>query len=317
MHLKHHEEQIEDILNYLDELSFHRIEKMEEGRTKWLTNLRHRTLRRIRTQIINFKKIAIRVKEIRLFLLITKFLILNKSLRKSKLDTKRIRKIFRISSTALKEQAASMTVASNPNRNTGPTGTPVAKTGNYKEFISCNLSTSMCAEEDIVIFATAQALTSIQIMADHSHNWYDEATTKESINDSLDNVDTKKLNENIHDIQEKADQLNQTTFTNSSERVKAKTKIGKKDMEEPIPRDLPVVQPSKAQEDEGDMDDGWDITIKDIQRLRQILIPTIHTLPNLEPVVQPYKPRGPVRDEVKVVWQEELEYNIPLQNGKM
>ncbi|GKF89300.1 hypothetical protein Tco_0263263 [Tanacetum coccineum] len=31
MHLKHHEKQIEDILNYLDELSFHRIEKMEEG----------------------------------------------------------------------------------------------------------------------------------------------------------------------------------------------------------------------------------------------------------------------------------------------
>ncbi|GKC91699.1 hypothetical protein Tco_1152348, partial [Tanacetum coccineum] len=26
---------------------------------------------------------------------------------------------------------------SNPNRNTGPTGTPVAKTGNYKEFVSC------------------------------------------------------------------------------------------------------------------------------------------------------------------------------------
>ncbi|GJV77406.1 hypothetical protein Tco_1508990 [Tanacetum coccineum] len=30
MHLKHHEEQIEDILNYIDELSFHHIEKMEE-----------------------------------------------------------------------------------------------------------------------------------------------------------------------------------------------------------------------------------------------------------------------------------------------
>ncbi|GJX43984.1 hypothetical protein Tco_0260660 [Tanacetum coccineum] len=29
MHLKHHEEQIEDILNYLEELSFHRIEKMK------------------------------------------------------------------------------------------------------------------------------------------------------------------------------------------------------------------------------------------------------------------------------------------------
>ncbi|GKA64002.1 hypothetical protein Tco_0763608 [Tanacetum coccineum] len=31
IHLKHHEEQIEDILNYLEELSFNRIEKMEKG----------------------------------------------------------------------------------------------------------------------------------------------------------------------------------------------------------------------------------------------------------------------------------------------
>ncbi|GJT21170.1 hypothetical protein Tco_0891107 [Tanacetum coccineum] len=31
MHLKHHEKQIEDILNYLEELSFHRIKKIEEG----------------------------------------------------------------------------------------------------------------------------------------------------------------------------------------------------------------------------------------------------------------------------------------------
>ncbi|GJZ75599.1 hypothetical protein Tco_0640064 [Tanacetum coccineum] len=34
-------------------------------------------------------------------------------------------------------QAATMASASNPNRNTGPTGTPAVKTGNYKEFISC------------------------------------------------------------------------------------------------------------------------------------------------------------------------------------
>ncbi|GKA88462.1 hypothetical protein Tco_0810226 [Tanacetum coccineum] len=38
---------------------------------------------------------------------------------------------------ALEAQAATMASTSNPNRNTGPTGTPVAKTGNYKEFISC------------------------------------------------------------------------------------------------------------------------------------------------------------------------------------
>ncbi|GKE05636.1 reverse transcriptase domain-containing protein [Tanacetum coccineum] len=40
-------------------------------------------------------------------------------------------------SSALKAQATSMASASNPNRNTEPTRTSVAKTGNYKEFVSC------------------------------------------------------------------------------------------------------------------------------------------------------------------------------------
>ncbi|GKF16454.1 reverse transcriptase domain-containing protein, partial [Tanacetum coccineum] len=39
--------------------------------------------------------------------------------------------------SALEALAATMASASNPNRNTGPTGTPVVKMGNYKEFISC------------------------------------------------------------------------------------------------------------------------------------------------------------------------------------
>ncbi|GKC55422.1 reverse transcriptase domain-containing protein, partial [Tanacetum coccineum] len=78
---------------------------------------------------------------------------------------------------ALEAQAATMASASNPNRNTGPTGTPVAKTGNYKEFISCQpfyfngtegavglirwfertesvFSRSKCAKENKVTFAT-------------------------------------------------------------------------------------------------------------------------------------------------------------------
>ncbi|GKF81575.1 hypothetical protein Tco_0240177 [Tanacetum coccineum] len=38
--------------------------------------------------------------------------------------------------TALEAQTSTMASASNPNRNTGPTGTPVAKRGNYKEFVS-------------------------------------------------------------------------------------------------------------------------------------------------------------------------------------
>nr|GFB51089.1 hypothetical protein [Tanacetum cinerariifolium] len=62
----------------------------------------------------------------------------------------------------------------------------------------------------------------------------------------------------------------------------------------------------KIHKKKAQQDDDWDITIKDVERLRQILTPTIHTLPNLELVAQPYMPRGPVRDEVKVVREEEL-----------
>ncbi|GKD24734.1 hypothetical protein Tco_1230948, partial [Tanacetum coccineum] len=49
-----------------------------------------------------------------------------------------IRKLVADSVTsALEAQAATMASVSNPNRNTSPTGTPAVKTGNYKEFISC------------------------------------------------------------------------------------------------------------------------------------------------------------------------------------
>ncbi|GJY67215.1 reverse transcriptase domain-containing protein [Tanacetum coccineum] len=89
-----------------------------------------------------------------------------------------IRKLVADSVTsALEAQAATMASASNPDRNTGPTGTPVVKTGNYKEFISCQpfyfngtegavglirwfertesvFSRSRCAEENKVTFAT-------------------------------------------------------------------------------------------------------------------------------------------------------------------
>ncbi|GKC63959.1 hypothetical protein Tco_1096557 [Tanacetum coccineum] len=52
-------------------------------------------------------------------------------------DSDAIRKLVADSVTsALEAQAATMASASNPDRNTGPTGTPAVKTGNYKEFIS-------------------------------------------------------------------------------------------------------------------------------------------------------------------------------------
>ncbi|GKC84436.1 reverse transcriptase domain-containing protein [Tanacetum coccineum] len=80
-------------------------------------------------------------------------------------------------SSALKAQAAAMANSDNSNRNTEPREIPVAKTGNYKEFINCQpfyfngtegdvnlirwfertesvFSRSKCAEEDRVTFAT-------------------------------------------------------------------------------------------------------------------------------------------------------------------
>ncbi|GJU97941.1 hypothetical protein Tco_1327212 [Tanacetum coccineum] len=62
---------------------------------------------------------------------------------------------------------------------------------------------------------------------------------------------------------------------------------------------------AKAQEEEGDMVVSWDITSKDVERLRQFLTPIVHTLPNLRPVVQPYIPVGPVHDMDKVVKEKE------------
>ncbi|GJZ47583.1 reverse transcriptase domain-containing protein [Tanacetum coccineum] len=88
-----------------------------------------------------------------------------------------LRQLITDFTTALEAQAATMANADNPNRNTGPREPPVAKRGNYKEFINCQpfyfngtegavnlirwfertesvFSRSKCAEEDRVTFAT-------------------------------------------------------------------------------------------------------------------------------------------------------------------
>ncbi|GKD02994.1 reverse transcriptase domain-containing protein [Tanacetum coccineum] len=87
---------------------------------------------------------------------------------------------------ALEAQAAAMANADNPNRNTGPREIPVAKRGNYKEFISCHyfngtegavelicwfertesvFSHSKCAEENRVTFA-------IGTLTDDALSWW-------------------------------------------------------------------------------------------------------------------------------------------------
>ncbi|GJU50961.1 hypothetical protein Tco_1220516 [Tanacetum coccineum] len=60
MYLKHHEKQVEDILNYLNELYLHRIERMEEGRING--NKLKTELKEIRIQIVKLQKKAVRAK---------------------------------------------------------------------------------------------------------------------------------------------------------------------------------------------------------------------------------------------------------------
>ncbi|GJZ86503.1 reverse transcriptase domain-containing protein [Tanacetum coccineum] len=173
MHLKHHEEQIEDILNYLDELFFHRIEKMEEGRIndrmiiQRKGNVLKTKLKRIRTQIIKLQKKQLGMPPKKTSTSETPAITLATI---QQLITDGI-------SSVLKPQAATMASASNPNKNTGPTGIPVTKTGNYKEFVSCQpfyfndtegvvglirwfertesvFTRSNCAEENKVTFTT-------------------------------------------------------------------------------------------------------------------------------------------------------------------
>ncbi|GJX84748.1 reverse transcriptase domain-containing protein [Tanacetum coccineum] len=69
----------------------------------------------------------------------------------------------------------------------------------------------------IPLMTPTQALESIQVMADHSHNWYDETTTRERINDELDNVDAIHEREKVNEIMT----------------------MGKENMKESVPHDLP------------------------------------------------------------------------------
>ncbi|GKD03288.1 reverse transcriptase domain-containing protein [Tanacetum coccineum] len=101
-------------------------------------------------------------------------------------------------SSALKTQAASMASTSNPKKNTRPIGNPVAKTGNYKEFVSCQpfyfngtegavslirwfertesvFSHSHCAEENKVTYATGT-------LTDDSLSWWNSYAQPIGIN---------------------------------------------------------------------------------------------------------------------------------------
>ncbi|GKB35333.1 hypothetical protein Tco_0880275 [Tanacetum coccineum] len=113
-----HEEQIETILNHLDELPLKRIDHIEDkieglgnGRKEQIRHDNEIVLARVRTS-----NLEILIEDIQA------------AIRKLVADSV---------AAALKAQATTMTNADNTNRNTGQSGTLVARKCSYKEFMSC------------------------------------------------------------------------------------------------------------------------------------------------------------------------------------
>ncbi|GJZ35656.1 hypothetical protein Tco_0581473 [Tanacetum coccineum] len=159
-------------------------------------------------------------------------------------------------------------------------------------------------------------------------------------------TDNEDAYEHVYTVLEIVDLFHFFGVTHDAIMLRAITTMDKENMKEPVPSDLPPtpflghlkeqmgspystrktihmirnpeeIHNAKAQREEGDMDVGWDISSKDVERLRQFLTPTIHTLPNLEPVVQPYIPLGPVHDKDKIIREKEQDYDIPLNDSIM
>ncbi|GJX69021.1 hypothetical protein Tco_0304748 [Tanacetum coccineum] len=194
--LERHEKQIEEILNHLDELSLDRIEHMEDkikGLGKgWVIiqqdfdNLETK-LQEARTQIAklqrkqmgNNSKISLaRFRIANLEQIIEDIQVRYQA--EGKMPPKKtstsealamtqatIRKLVADSvTTALEAQAAIMANASNPNRNTDPTGTPVVKWETIKSSSAVNLSTSMVWKEQLPLSAGLNKPNQYSLVAD-------------------------------------------------------------------------------------------------------------------------------------------------------
>nr|GEX77199.1 reverse transcriptase domain-containing protein [Tanacetum cinerariifolium] len=165
--IERHEEQIQDILNSLDELPIEHIEHLEnniEGLGKGRVLIQqdfdaleaehqqaHAQITKLqRKQMCSNHKISLarfRIAELGD--------IINDMQIRHQADIENLHdSIIELKNQA---QAATMANANNPNRNTSPTGIPIVKKGNYKDFISCQPfyfnGAEGCAEENKVTFA--------------------------------------------------------------------------------------------------------------------------------------------------------------------
>nr|GFA30671.1 reverse transcriptase domain-containing protein [Tanacetum cinerariifolium] len=147
-----HEEQIKEILNHLDKLSLDRIKHMED-KIEGLGHDGEIVLSRVRTSTIEMiiEDIQVCHRSDKKDLLDVIYELKNRSSLPVRMPPKRtstsaatamtqaaIQKLVADSVAApLETQAATMVNTKNTNRNNIPRETPVARKGNYKEFISC------------------------------------------------------------------------------------------------------------------------------------------------------------------------------------
>ncbi|GJV89671.1 hypothetical protein Tco_1533609 [Tanacetum coccineum] len=166
MHVRHHEKQIESILNYLEELSFHYIEKIEERLVNdWIIIPRDfdevkTKLKEACTQILELQKkhmgqrdkiafVYFRISDLEMTLeniqdphqLYMKNLMMppkrTTTSEASAMTHAAIRKLVVDSfATALEAHAATMASINNPNRNSRPKRTPIARKCTYDKFMS-------------------------------------------------------------------------------------------------------------------------------------------------------------------------------------
>nr|GEU43189.1 reverse transcriptase domain-containing protein [Tanacetum cinerariifolium] len=188
MHPKHHEKQIEDILNYIEELSFHRIGKMEEKIVNGSMIIQRdfdelkTELEKVHSQISRLQKKHIGQKDqiaFACFRISTLEITLKDIQARHQKAPKRtstsaapamnqaaIRQLIddRVVA-ALEAQAANMANTDNTNRNPEPRETLAARKCTYKEFMSCHLSTSMVRKELLVSFVGLSDLNQYFLIA--------------------------------------------------------------------------------------------------------------------------------------------------------
>nr|GEU81194.1 calmodulin-interacting protein 111 isoform X1 [Tanacetum cinerariifolium] len=189
--------------------------------------------------------------------------------------------------------------------------------GRFRSGLDISTRRMLDSREFIPLMTPTQALKSIQIMADHSHDWYDETTTRERINNRSDNIDAIQASSKEAHLTKECPLKKDKEVEQSNEKDKTRTTKGKENVKESFTRDLLVVQTYVPPtlflgHLKGRMGSSY--------RTREIVCmignpEEIHKIKAQEDEGDMVV--GPVHDKEKIITKEEHDYDIPLHDGVM